>query len=204
MTLTLSTKSAVRPYGQVSYVRGRLLSEGSPVAGAVVKLYARRYSSSTYSEVKFSTVTKTGSTGAFSFPAVRPSVKTYYYAYVAQTSTRTSAKSAIVAFDPRAWVGTPVAPSSMSHSKYYSVYGYLKPRHTSGSSAVRIYKYRWNGKTWVYRGYVTAKVANYSSFSKYSAKLRLPYTGRWRLKAYHDDAGHAPTWSSTYDSVTVK
>jgi hypothetical protein len=32
----------------------------------------------------------------------------------------------------------------------------------------------------------------------------LPNTGRWRLRAYHSDAGHAAAWSAAYKNVTVK
>jgi hypothetical protein len=41
-------------------------------------------------------------------------------------------------------------------------------------------------------------------YTKYSAKLSLPYTGKWRIRAYHaPDSKYAPTYSS-YRYVTVK
>jgi hypothetical protein len=105
---------------------------------------------------------------------------------------------------PKAYVRTPIAPTTMSTAKSYSVYGYLKPRHTSGTSPVRIYKERYSNGKWYAYGYVSAKASNYSSYSKYSVSMRLTKTGRWRLRAYHADTGHAASWSSGFDYVTVK
>ncbi|PKQ16709.1 MAG: hypothetical protein CVT67_02765 [Actinobacteria bacterium HGW-Actinobacteria-7] len=121
---------------------------------------------------------------------------------------------------PRASLGTPRAPSKMSQSRSYTVYGYLKPRHTSGSYPVRIY--RWSKVTmlsgivvWIPHGYVKAKASNYSSngqsYTKYSAKISVPKSSHplpqstWRLRAYAPaDSWHAATWSSGSDYVTVK
>jgi hypothetical protein len=103
-------------------------------------------------------------------------------------------------------VGSPHAPSRASHSKYYTVYGYLKPRHASGTFPVRIYKWKKtsSGK-WKKYGYVKAKARNYKSYTKYSRKIRLPYKGKWRLRAYAPaDSKHPKTWSSKHDYVTVK
>jgi hypothetical protein len=102
-------------------------------------------------------------------------------------------------------VGTPRAPSTMSHSRYYTIYGYLKPRHTSGSYPVRIYKYRYVSGHWRSYGYTLAKASNYYSYTKYSRSIRLPYTGKWKVRAYAPaDSGHLATWSSGYDYITVK
>jgi hypothetical protein len=106
---------------------------------------------------------------------------------------------------PPPTVYTPHAPSTMSHSKYYTVYGYLKPRHTAGSDPLRIYRYRYVSGRWKSYGYVSAKASNYSNYTKCSAKVKLGLRGRWRLRAYAPaDSGHSAKWSSGYDYVTVK
>jgi len=106
---------------------------------------------------------------------------------------------------PKATVYTPHAPSTMSHSRYYTIYGYLKPRHTSGSYPVRIYKYRYVSGHWKSYGYTAAKASNYYSYTKYSRSIKLPYKGRWKVRAYAPaDSGHLATWSSGYDYITVK
>jgi len=103
-------------------------------------------------------------------------------------------------------VSSPIAPSVMKHAKSYTVFGYLKPRHMTGSISVLIYLDRKNSSgTWVPKGYVTARVSDYSSYSKYATSVKLPTTGKWRLRAYAPaDAEHAEMWSIGYDHVTVK
>jgi hypothetical protein len=106
---------------------------------------------------------------------------------------------------PKAYVATPIAPTTMSHTRYYTVYGYLKPRHASGSYPVRIYKYRYVSGHWKSYGYLSAKASNHSTYTKYSRSIKLPYKGKWRVRAYAPaDSGHVATWSSGYDYVTVK
>ncbi len=102
-------------------------------------------------------------------------------------------------------VGTPKAPKTMKAGSAKPVYGYLKLRHTKGTYPVRIYRYRYVKGKWKSYSYVKAKASNYSTYTKYTARMKLPYRGKWRLRAYHrGDARHPGTWSSTYDSVTVK
>ena len=72
---------------------------------------------------------------------------------------------------------------------------------------MRIYAYRYEkiGGRWVWKLRVTtyARAYNYSSYSKYLAKVRLPYAGKWHIRAYHADSGHYATYSSVR-YVTVK
>ena len=93
---------------------------------------------------------------------------------------------------PRAWVSNPIAASVMYLNQAKTVYGYLKPRHTASTYPVRIYKYRYVSGAWKPYSYIKAKAYNYSTYTKYSVSLKLPYRGKWRLRAYHPaDAGHA-------------
>lgn len=103
---------------------------------------------------------------------------------------------------PAATVLTPHAPTRMRHGRSYTVYGYLKPRHAAGTSAVKLYCYRYQSGHYVLRKTVTVKVSNYSSYSKYSGRVSLPYTGKWRIKAGHSDSGHRASYSG-YDYVRV-
>ena len=114
----------------------------------------------------------------------------------------------VTKYYPKTSLSNPYAPSYAYRSRNFTTYGYLRPRHTVGSYPVRIYKYRYvstyPGK-WKSYGYVNAVASNYSTYSKYLRALSLPYAGRWRLRAYTPaDSGHAATWSSGYDYVTVK
>lgn len=105
----------------------------------------------------------------------------------------------------RASVGTPVAPSRMTHSHKYTVYGYVSPQHTAGTTLVTLKFYKRNSHgTYVYHNSVSAKGAYYSATkSKYSAKLSLPHAGKWRVRAYHADAEHTASYSG-YDYITVR
>ncbi len=102
-------------------------------------------------------------------------------------------------------VSNPVAPSTMRLNRTYTVYSTLKPRHTAGTSPVRIYKYRLVSRRWKAYGYWNAKASNYSTYSKCSVRARLGLKGKWRLRSYAvRDGDHAARWSSGYDYVTVK
>jgi hypothetical protein len=136
-----------------------------------------------------------------------PTIATSYQARFdgdADAGIPSAVPSGVVRIVPKAYLSNPAAPSKMSRKRSYTVYGYLKPRHASGTYAVRVYKWRYSGGKWRSAGYAKAKVVNYSSYSKYSVSLKLTTKGKWRLAAYHADAGHAASWSSGYDYVTVK
>ncbi len=89
------------------------------------------------------------------------------------------------------------------------MYGFLKPRHYGYPVRVQAYRYerQRNGKyLWKLRYTFSAKASNYSSYTKYTAKVKLAYAGKWKFRAYHADAGHAPTYSAYSRSpyTTVK
>ena len=123
----------------------------------------------------------------------------------------TGSDSADRAIRPKVSLGTPKAPSRMSRTKSYTVYGYLKPQHAAKSYPVRVYKWRKISRTkWKSYGYVKAVASNYKDpktgaiYTKYSAKMRLSRAGTWKLQArtLKDDL-HAAT-SSGYDYVKVR
>ena len=88
----------------------------------------------------------------------------------------------------RAYLSRPVAPSKVKRGGRFTVC-YLKPYIPAGG----FYHYR-NGK---WRFYKTVYAANrqYNGFTRYFGRYRLPYTGRWYVRAYHGDESHAATWS---------
>lgn len=93
----------------------------------------------------------------------------------------------------RAHLPTPMGPSTLRLRGVATISGLLLPAH-SGTTALRFYRYvssRW-------RLYTTRYATNTSSggWTKYVARYRLPYRGRWYVKAYHSDADHAATYSN--------
>lgn len=94
--------------------------------------------------------------------------------------------------------------TSLVRGRTYSVSGILKPRHTAGSKPVKVYAYRYVKGKYRYHKSFSATASNYSTYSKYTTKVKLPYRGKWRLRAYHPaDTKHLATYS-TYRYVTVK
>jgi hypothetical protein len=105
---------------------------------------------------------------------------------------------------PRVYLTAPSAPRTAYTNRNFKSVGYLKPRYTAGTYPVMLYCYRYQSGTWVLRKSLPAKASDYSSYTKYSRSLRLPYRGKWRIRAFHEgDALYAATYSK-YRYLTVK
>ena len=105
----------------------------------------------------------------------------------------------------RITVGTPGAPKTMRRGKAATVTGRLLPQHEAGTTPVRVFKYLQVGRKWRSMGSVPAQVANATSGSKYSCKMKLAKSGKWRLRAFAPaDDVHKAAWSKGYDLVTVR
>jgi len=96
---------------------------------------------------------------------------------------------------PLATVTTPHSPSTVRHGSAFTVYGYLKPRHAAGTSAVTLKFYRKQSGAWVLRKTIAATLSDYSDHSKYSVSLSLPLSGTWKVRASHEDADHRASYS---------
>ena len=117
---------------------------------------------------------------------------------------------------PHVTLTTPVTGFSwVAKNHRFTIYGYLKPRHTPGTYPVKLLCYRYqkgsNGRySYVLRKTVSAKAYDYpprkgaSTYTKYMTKLSLPYKGKWRIRAYHaPDSKYGPTYSG-YRYLTVR
>lgn len=199
-TISLGSSTTKPAYGAAVTLSASLSrSGGGAVSGASVVF--ERQSGSTWVSVGSSTTDSSGRAKV----STRPygAARTVYRVRFAGSGENLASTSSAVVVVPKAYLSAPVAPTSAYRSRGFSVYGYLKPRHTAGTSPVRIYKERYVSNKWVVSGYVNAKAYNYSSYTKYVASISLPYKGMWRLRAYHADAGHTAVYSG-YDYITVK
>jgi len=202
--ITLTTKSTSSlDYGAKFEVAGALKSGSTGLVGQKIILQA----AAPKAEFKDVAQATTGVGGKFSF-SVKPAKKTNYRVRFEGfgTTGHKNSVSAWIGATPECYVRTPIARSTMSVDKDYTVYGYLKPKHKSGTMPVRIYKWKQTaaGK-WKSEGYVKAKASNYSTYTKYSAKMKLGSKGKWRLRAFVPAGdGYAATWSKDFDHVTVK
>ena len=106
---------------------------------------------------------------------------------------------------PFATVSTQIAPYGVSRGHSFTVYGYVAPRHTSGTYLATLKFYLRNSQgAWVYHHSVRARRYYYSrTKTKYRASVSLPHKGRWRVRALHEDAGHAASYSG-YHYITVR
>ena len=191
-------------YGKSATIVGKLTdSAGRGLAGKSVVV--ERWDAKLAKWVKVKDATAGASAGEYRASVTAVDRTTFHMRFAgdADALESTSANRTLM---PKTAVRTPIAPKTMSRTKYYKVYGSLKPKHVAGSYPVRIYKWRQTstGK-WKSYGYVKAKAYNDGSYTKYSVKLRLSKSGKWRLRAYTPTDGlHAATWSSGYDYVKVK
>lgn len=105
---------------------------------------------------------------------------------------------------PYASMSTPAAPTSVGRSVTFKSYGTISPKHTAGAQPISIKAYRYEGGKYVLKKTVPATIKDYTaSTSKYLAVYSLPSAGKWRIRAYHRDAGHLGSYTS-YRYVTVK
>lgn len=199
LAITAPKRTTTIGYAATTTIRGTLTSTGHGLGSCSVRL------ESSSNGVRWSgtgKVSVTTTTGAFSF-SVAPTTRTYYRVRFGSTALYIGSTSGSACLLPHASLAAPSTRSTMSRRLSYAVYGYMKPLHR-GTSAVRIYRYRIvHGKPVLYGTYVKAYAAYYRGYTKYTATVRLPYTGKWQLRARAPaDSGHADTWSG-YKNVRV-
>lgn len=100
-------------------------------------------------------------------------------------------------------LGTPVAPSRAKAYRSFTVYGTLKPRHTSGAHSVQLKVYRYSGGKYRYYKTFSTTNSNYYSYTKYKGSVKLR-SGKYRIYAYAPyDGWHRETRTTKYDSITI-
>jgi hypothetical protein len=105
----------------------------------------------------------------------------------------------------KASVKTPVAPSKMKRGRKYRFYGYVSPRHASGTHLVTLEFYK-RGASGAYVYDHSVRPKRYSATrtkSKYMVTTRISARGVWRVRAVHACGTHA-TSTSGWKTITVK
>lgn len=193
--VSASRVAAVVAYGGSAQVRAATYSLGSPLHSKPLKLY-RSYDATGWTYV--ATVSPVSASYSYATRIYRMT----YFKWVFEGDDLHMPASASVRVAARAALSAPAVRSITYRNKMTLVSGDLRPRHDSGSRCVRILAYRYESGRWVYRRSFLFGVRDRDSYSRYTDYIALPYKGRWRIRAYHSDAGHAPT-SSVYRNVTV-
>lgn len=200
-SLSMTSKSATLAYKGTAYVKGALSIGGVLTAGRTVVLQKASSAAGPYSDVSSMV---TGSGGAYSF-SVRPSSYTRYRVRFASSLAEQASVSASVGFDPKVYLSAkPWATYGSStvttfyRTRTYTWRSTLAPRHTKGSYAGRVYFERYSASKGKYVAYTSRAMYayDYGSISRIKASYKFPYKGKWRVRVYHNDAGHAPTYSS--------
>lgn len=109
--------------------------------------------------------------------------------------------SATITIKGRAFLTKPVADRKAY--KTYELSGLLGSWHLSAPAKVRLYMWRYVSGHWRSYGYKTVSVGEHSVYGLYALRYKFPYTGKWRLQAYHSDANHVTT-KTAYTYLTVK
>lgn len=182
-----STKasSSTIGYGKTTKIMGTLVENGIPLTNLPIFVDASTDGGHTWTQVASF---KTDWNGAFSWTTPALYSNTTYrtrhngslgFIYV----DRFSALSAPVSVKVKASMGKPIGKKSVSNRKSYTYYGYLKPRYTAGAQVVWIQCYRKSAGKYRLKKTYTTTLANYSSYSKYSKKIKLNTEGKWRIRA---------------------
>lgn len=196
--LSVSRSASVVAYGGAASIRATLKSgSGALLKNKPLTLY-RSYDASSWAPI----ATVTSTTGYYSRSVTLSRLTYFKWAFSSDTAYASS--SAATRVDARARLYAPIAPATVNRATKRTVYGDMRPRHKSGSRVVTLYLYRYESGRWVRRGTpAVLTVRDYSSYSRYSGYVTFPYRGKWRVRAHHDDADHASTFSA-YDYVTVR
>jgi len=205
--LTVAIKPSTCSYKGSAVISGSVSLDATALAGARVLIQSRPAGSKGgWTSVNYDTAarpvsprTRTNASGGFSYTASGITRKTEYRAIVWPSRTWGWKTGSTVVVTPHVWLTRPYAPATVTKNRAFRVYGFLKPKHMSGSRNVKITAYRAGKAT----GRI-AKNSTYRSYTKYATTIVLHAKGRWRLVATTPaDSRHlATTSSSTY--VTVK
>ena len=196
--LTIGVSSSAPAYGTKAAITGQVTQAGVPLRNVTVGLQELR--AGVFEVVQ---VASTGETGQYRFE-VSPSTSTVYRVTVRPIGHLTFAPSATRLVKPKTSISAPSAPSSVRRRSVFTVSGILRPRHPARATSVRVRCYRYESGRWVFRKGVNAINSDTADgHTRYRVRLTLPSAGRWRLVAYHADAGHSATLSG-YRYIRVK
>ena len=135
----------------------------------------------------------------------RPRVRTYYRFSLVATDIYAETLRTVSLLPRLRSLGAPRLPSRISRSRPFTVAGLVKPRLASGARDIRIQCYLRSGSRWQLRKTVRATNRAYSSYTRYSVRLRLGAAGTWRLRAFYPGSGllspFAPTRSGYQETV---
>ena len=92
-------------------------------------------------------------------------------------------------------VSAPRVPTTARAGRTFTVWGYLRPRFGAGQKTVKVRLYRYRSGKWTYVRSYFAVNSNYSSYSKYKARIRLTAKALYHFRAF---TSATSTWAGTH------
>lgn len=115
-------------------------------------------------------------------------------------------ESSIVNVSVKARLSRAIAPKKTKAGRSIKVRGFIWPRHAAGSRPVDVKVWKWEDGEWVQKATVKPKIVRkYGDSSKWQFKVRTKAAdkGKWRVRVYHEDAGHIAS-ESKYSYFKVR
>ena len=183
-----SVASVTVDYGGVVRLVAALSTDAGAVPGQACALYR---SADGLTWTRTGSVYCNATTGLYETTRAL-TANTYFKMRFPGDATRTDAQTAPILAKAKALLSTPDTPSMVARGTYFTITGYLKPRHT-GSTKIELFRFI-DGRTQFY-AYRWATNSDYSTYTKYTLTYRISGLGGWGVVAHHSDADHATSWS---------
>lgn len=206
-TLTFKAPATVG-WGKKATLSGTVAFDGVPMTGARVLIQSKVAGSSSWKDLNFDSKAYrpklvAGADGKFSYQVI-PSKKTQYRAMVWPTENTGWKFGSAVTVTPKVRLGYPHTPKSVKRNKKFTAYGVMQPRHTARAKTVTISFYKGKKAVHVRAVNVNYNSATWKKATKYSAKVKLPSKGRWKVVARTKASGSYAATTSSTRYITVK
>lgn len=193
-TISLASLKAIVPYNTQVRLTGDISDFGVPIgaipaSGMMLQAFS---SPNAWNWQAMQGGVGSDALGRFSYltPAVK--TKTYYrLVYKGAWNPFTfgshlSSVSALRSVTPKVSLNKPAVPKSVRKNKSFTAKAYIQPAQKPGSKPIRVEAARYSSGKYRLRKTVWATASYYSaSKSTYAARLSLPYSGRWRIRAVY-------------------
>lgn len=188
--LTLVSSRRISPYNGSVALTGELTDASGPLANETVTVW--RSADGGKSWKRSGTAAYLPASGKYRAVRVLESNAAFRLRF-AGSERYGSAVSGPVFVKARAHLSRPESPLVVERGEFFVTRGILKPRH-AGTTRLVFERYSpLDG--WKVKKRVEVRNEPRSGYSAYSLRHRLSPVGVWRVRAYHADGDHAPTWS---------
>ncbi|MBI5231646.1 MAG: hypothetical protein HY876_05730, partial [Coriobacteriales bacterium] len=175
---------------------------GGPVVGEQMALLRWDSSAGGWEEIA---TAPTGADGVATFTVSPTSKATYTVGVDVGSDPTVPLDDAGRTITPHVYLSAPwTSSSTLKRTTTYTCYATLRPEHPAGQKTVLFKTYRLvNGSYRYYKTFYGTN-ADYLTYTRSSARIRLPYSGKWKVLGWTaSDAGHAQT-TGPARYVTVK